>query len=307
MGGMTAAFSHITVPVDGSPTAERGVTFALEIARGGGVLTFCSVVDPSLVCLPGVAGTSIDPGPMLAALDDNAAEFCRRAQARASAASVACDTRVLHGESVAAVAALARANSSQAIVVGTHARTGFKRGILGSFAEGLIRRSDVPVVAVHEDDLVRAGPIAVALDDSPAAYAALEVAGAIAAERGVPLLAICACESLHCDRQRVDALLAEAVKRAAARGVPAQGVVGYGVAADVLLAVADEHACSMIVTGTHGRAFFERLLLGSVAASLVERARVPVVTVRRSLTKVRLPAFSAAEHRSSAAPSFADR
>jgi nucleotide-binding universal stress UspA family protein len=36
------------------------------------------------------------------------------------------------------------------------------------------------------------------------------------------------------------------------------------------------------VMGTHGRPFLQRLLLGSVAAHVVEHARIPVVTVRRT-------------------------
>jgi len=38
----------------------------------------------------------------------------------------------------------------------------------------------------------------------------------------------------------------------------------------------------MIVMGTHGRSLVPRLLLGSVAQAVVERARVPVMTIRRS-------------------------
>jgi hypothetical protein len=34
--------------------------------------------------------------------------------------------------------------------------------------------------------------------------------------------------------------------------------------------------------GTHGRSLVPRLVLGSVAAAVVERARVPVMTIRRS-------------------------
>ncbi|MDB5093879.1 MAG: universal stress protein [Candidatus Eremiobacteraeota bacterium] len=280
---MAAAFAHITVPVDGSTTAARGIAFALEFARGGCSVTFCSVVDPTLACLPVGYGVSTDPGPMLTVLDDDATLFCRAAQAKAAGAGVASDTQVLHGQCVQAIESLVRQNGSQAIVVGTHGRTGLARSLLGSVAEGLLRRSDVPVVVVHEGDVARAGPIAVALDESPAAHAALGTAIAIGAARGIPIALIhISGTAASVDPGRVDVLMSGAVKRAGAQGVNAEVVVRNGRAPETLLAAADELDCSMIVMGTHGRPFVERLLLGSVAAYVVQHARIPVVTVRRA-------------------------
>jgi nucleotide-binding universal stress UspA family protein len=279
---MKPAFQHITVPVDGSTASERGVAFALELARGGGVVTFCSVVDPMLVCAPAGYGVALDPGPMLQTLDDDAAEFCRRARSEAAAAGIAADARVLHGQCVETIDTLVRSGGAQAIVVGTHGRTGVARGILGSVAEGLLRRSDVPVIAVHEDDAVGTGPVAVALDDSPAAQAALETAILIAAAREAPVVLIHARETRSEDPGRANALLLGATERIRARGVKADVVVRDGRAGDALIAAAHERGCSMIVMGTHGRPFFERLVLGSVAAHVVEHAHVPVVTVRRT-------------------------
>lgn len=40
---MAALFPCVTVPVDGSKIAQRGVRFAIELARDGGTLTLCSV------------------------------------------------------------------------------------------------------------------------------------------------------------------------------------------------------------------------------------------------------------------------
>jgi nucleotide-binding universal stress UspA family protein len=280
---MNAVFQHIIVPVDGSTTAGRGVAFALELARGGGTVTFCSVVEPSLVCLPVGAGVAADPAPMLAVLEDDAAEFCRRAQVEAAGAGIAADVRVLHGQCVDAIESLVRESGAQAIVMGTRGRTGLTRSILGSVAEALLRYSDVPVAAVHERDVMRTGPIAVALDESPAAHAALETAIWIASARGIPIALIHACDTRNPDPGRMNALLDGAAKRVRARGVSAEVIVREGRAPQTLLSAADEIECCMIVMGTHGRPFLQRLLLGSVAAHVVEHARIPVVTVRRTI------------------------
>jgi nucleotide-binding universal stress UspA family protein len=53
-----------------------------------------------------------------------------------------------------------------------------------------------------------------------------------------------------------------------------------GDVAKELLRAADEQAASAIVLGTHGRTGLSHLLLGSIAEKVIQRARVPVVTVR---------------------------
>ena len=51
-----------------------------------------------------------------------------------------------------------------------------------------------------------------------------------------------------------------------------------------LLSAAAEPAAGLIVMGTHGRGGVKRLVLGSVADSVVRRATCPVVTVREPST-----------------------
>ncbi len=278
---MSALFEHITVPVDGSATAERGIAFALHLAAGGGAVTFCSVVDPTWVCLPAAEGVALDPGPMLAALDENAASFCREAAGRAAAAGIVADIQTLHGSCVQAVETLSRHNGSDALVIGTHGRTGLTRTLLGSVAEGLLRASDVPVVIVHEDDLDRSGPIIVATDASPAAQAALDEAIVIARSRGLSLILVHVRGESNEAASEADVVLRAAAEHALSHGVQASPVMRRGHPSEELLRVADEQSASMIVMGTHGRALVARLL-GSVAAAVVQGARVPVVTVRRS-------------------------
>ena len=280
---MKGAFQHLLVPVDGSSTAARGVAFALELARGGGSVTFCSVVDPALVLAPSGYGAALDPGPMLTVLEDDAAEFCQSAQDAAATAGIVSERRVLHGRCADTIESFARRSGAQAIVIGTHGRSGLARNVLGSVTEELIRRSDVPVVAVHEHDEMRTGPIAVPFDESPAAHAALETAIWIASTRGLSVTVIHARDGRAPDPSRLGALLEGAAKRVRARGVSADVVVRDGPAAQTLVTAVDDLECCMIVMGTHGRSLFSRLVLGSVAAHVVERARVPVVTIRRTI------------------------
>jgi len=52
---------------------------------------------------------------------------------------------------------------------------------------------------------------------------------------------------------------------------------GYPV--EEILKAADEEDCSMIVLGTHGKGFLKQTFLGSVARSVLDRARKPVFIV----------------------------
>jgi nucleotide-binding universal stress UspA family protein len=53
-----------------------------------------------------------------------------------------------------------------------------------------------------------------------------------------------------------------------------------GKAVDVILRLAEELRCDLIVMGTHGRTGVGRLVMGSVAEQVVRRALCPVVTVK---------------------------
>jgi nucleotide-binding universal stress UspA family protein len=59
--------------------------------------------------------------------------------------------------------------------------------------------------------------------------------------------------------------------------------VAEGDPAGVILRVAAEEGCDLIVMGTHGRSAVRRALLGSVAEEVSRKARCPVATVRASV------------------------
>jgi len=57
-------------------------------------------------------------------------------------------------------------------------------------------------------------------------------------------------------------------------------VVEVGRPTKVIVEYADEHDIDQIVMGSHGRSGVSRILLGSVAETVVRRATVPVTVVR---------------------------
>jgi len=80
--------------------------------------------------------------------------------------------------------------------------------------------------------------------------------------------------------QRAEArALAPLARRARAAGVHCRVVVRQGKAADEILEAARECGAGRIVVGTHARGHIGKLLIGSVAESVLRRAHVPVLIV----------------------------
>jgi len=276
---MKPVFATLTVPVDGSLPAVRSVAFALDLAAGGGTIRFCSVVDDTAVCVGAAEGAMVDVGPILADLDADARVFCDDACARAVAAGVAARGNVLRGAIAAAIVQFTQDTGSEAVVIGTRARSGLQHALFGSVAEAVVRTSNVPVIVVHADDETRTGPVVVALDASASAAAAFDLALQAATARGRSL-AIVHVLAQETPDGRNARYLDDAFSAASKRGVQASIVLINGRPVDALIETTDRLEGCLIVMGTHGRAFLPRLWLGSVAEGVVRNARVPVVTVR---------------------------
>ena len=65
-----------------------------------------------------------------------------------------------------------------------------------------------------------------------------------------------------------------------AEGFEVRAVLDCGDPAKQILATADDEGIDLIAMSTHGHRFFSDLVLGSVAAEVRHRARVPVLLVR---------------------------
>ncbi|WP_343218109.1 universal stress protein [Haloplanus sp.] len=89
--------------------------------------------------------------------------------------------------------------------------------------------------------------------------------------------------------ERVDRLLREDAKAAVARiheladqkdaSVEVETVMIEGNPSREIVRYSENEGCDLIVMGTHGRGGIDRLLLGSVAESVIRASSVPVTTV----------------------------
>lgn len=287
-----AAFKRITVAVDGSPASEAGVRCALSLAGDDTTLVLCNVIDHAAAVRDIPVKAPRSPAERHAA----ALAIAENGVRAAAAAGVRAESVVVEDNAARGILRCAHEHQSDAVVVGSHGRTGIARAVLGSTADELIRLSDLPLVVAHEHDKLRSGPIAVAMDASDAADAALAVGIALA--RSIS----CDLQVFHVlgrdDFKRIDALgedtptraeqakfeagalLEDAAGRARARGVVVDSSMLEGSAAEELLKAFDSYECWIAVVGARAPSEVDRIHFGSVVFALAERAGIPVVIVR---------------------------
>jgi nucleotide-binding universal stress UspA family protein len=79
--------------------------------------------------------------------------------------------------------------------------------------------------------------------------------------------------------ERHEALLDEATKTLAGRGIQAESVLGLGSPGEAIVELANERNADLIVVGTREPGFFERLLGHSVSGSVQRHAHCDVLIV----------------------------
>lgn len=149
-------FHRIVVPVDGSGPSQAAVALALRLAtEEGASVIFAHAIEVTKI----IAMTTQSPmGPTYAleAARSAAKEILDEAQARARGSSIQVSAETVEGDCVNALLNLATQRGADLIVVGSHGRGGLSRALLGSVAEGMLRRSVVPVLVTHAPDQAEA-------------------------------------------------------------------------------------------------------------------------------------------------------
>jgi len=147
-------YQRILVPVDGSPTSQRGLAEAIAIGQlTGARLRLLHVVDETSFAMSADAFGAYT-GDLLALLREGGEKILADAKAQVDAAGLVADTVLresLAGRVCDLVAAEATVWPAELIVIGTHGRRGAQRLFLGSDAEQTLRLASVPVLLVRSD------------------------------------------------------------------------------------------------------------------------------------------------------------
>jgi len=149
-------FKQILVAVDGSPTGNRGLKAAIELASSqAATLTVIHIVD-DMQSVSYIGDMGYIPADYVDKLLDDLRSNGRKvlAKAKAFAGAAGVDVKPLLVESKGgtiadAILRQARKLRADTIVLGTHGRRGLRRALMGSDAEAVLRDSRVPVLLVR--------------------------------------------------------------------------------------------------------------------------------------------------------------
>lgn len=296
----------IVVPLDGSSFGEQALPVAAAIARRAGARLLLVHAHLPFSLLPS-AGTMPVAAVREQELRNQEAEYLDDlARKLAERYSIPVESELLDGPAVQALDDYVRRIKADLVVMTTHGRGGLSRVWLGSVADGLIRRTHVPVLLIrpreegepaHEPTFRR---ILIPLDGSELAEQILRPATRLAklfdAELMllrvvVPILLMDEASAGYStyvgpeDMARREEIAAEYLERLAERlrgesFTVATRVVQHPQAATAILEEAESSGADLIAMATHGRSGVVRLLLGSVADKVLRATTKPLLLLR---------------------------
>lgn len=293
---MTAKLEKILVPTDFSEHAQGALEAATSLARAfGASIHLLHVVQmPVLPTLPETA--PVVPVGFWQELREHALRNLEKQKAKLEGAGLRCQVEVIEDIPGFAIAAAAERARADLIVMGSRGLTGLKHVVLGSVAERTVRSAACPVLTVKQGGELRLHRILIAMDFSPAAHRALELAVLLAKSAGPAHLILVHAYHVPVELEQYlvargkaipDLLSPEATKDldriladVQAAGLSCEYVAAAGAPETVIADVARDKKVDLVALGTHGRRGLSHLFLGSVAESVVRHCEQPVVTVR---------------------------
>ncbi|WP_114576337.1 universal stress protein [Saliphagus sp. LR7] len=293
-------YDRVLIAVDGSEEAKCAATHGLEVAGGfDATVDVIHVVDQRSRRF---VRTNAEGEDLEERSDAILAEIETLATERGQSTTATTAT----GVPQRAIADHAAETNADLIVVGRQGATGLGKRLLGGVTEGILHRSEIPVLVVPREDSgaeIGYSSVVVPTDGSENAAAATPHGVEIARRFGsaIHVLNVVALQSAGgpfnaggLDEAFIERLEAEgeaAVEEIAtgiAERAPATEVTTavtrsssfQGASAGIGEYVAD-NAIELIVMGSRGRSNLERQLLGSVTSSVLRTVDVPVLIVDR--------------------------
>lgn len=290
---MPSGLGTIVVATDFSENADRALQWAIALARSHQAsIVLVHAIEPTLAAIDFLKGP----------VNDEIRKRLDRAQKACSDSQVNSSVEHNLGKPWEVILAVAMKNNADLIVTGTRGRTGYKRVLLGSTADRLIRTSPLPVLVVHPQDQVPTGGIRrilVPVDFSEESSLATSMAARLLAGRkgGGEIILLHAIELLvewptpdmptvmprYWDdaeataKRQLESIAAS--MRSDQLKVEVRTFRGYP--PDAIDLECKSGGFDLIAMGTRGKGGLERFMLGSVAERVLHHASCPVITVRK--------------------------
>jgi nucleotide-binding universal stress UspA family protein len=295
---------RILLAVDGSPSADRARDLVAALAWPHGTLVRVVAaldIGPALWGGPWLPAVPADADLLEEAAVRELATVLDGARAALRAAGLAVETELLRGSPRLTIPEEAKRWPPDLTVLGSRGHGPIESALLGSVSSAVVDHSVAPVLVARGDRVAR---VVLAEDGSEAATAArgllerwpafasvpVHVVGVVDVaapwRSGIAPTMFGAAMDVYADimangRATVEGLVAGAVAELRAAGRTADGDVREGDPADQLVRAANDVAGDLVVVGSRGHVGLSRLVLGSVAHSVLHHAHCSVMVVRR--------------------------
>jgi nucleotide-binding universal stress UspA family protein len=190
----------ILVPTDFSDASTHALRFAARLAERSGARVRLVYADYFVPPIDFAASAAVE----YALTSDEAADEAKKLLIRTAEenlpATVKYETRVVIDAPVTAIVDEARHCGADLLVMGTHGRTGFRRLVVGSVTESVMRAINVPVITVSpltdiDRIAVNLPRIVVPVDYTPECREAIAVAVGLADPKDARVMCVRAVES----------------------------------------------------------------------------------------------------------------
>lgn len=280
---------RIVVPLDGSMTAEAILPQVRRVLyrKDSEIILVRSVPPP--ITLDGMTQAEVRLGA--------AREYLLGQAEQLEQQGVRVRSIVRIGSPVRVILEVVESEKGTMVALATHGTTGLRRFLFGSVAEGVIRKSPVPVLLVRPDRpvdlasgartpsrpirnlLVPVGDVALARKSVPAITEFAELFDTrvvlLRIFEGAVRRAVEAPENAgaHQDLEELAGMIEE-------KGIQTSRLLGLGNPVDRILEAVREQQIDLIAMTTHGRSGLSRIKAGSVTEAVLRRAEVPLLITR---------------------------
>ena len=271
----------IVVGVDGSPESASAASVAWMLARAADVPCLLVHATDDVHTSLAMAGTGVVTEALqLAALAGARAELSASLQ-EVLPASVVDGMVVSVGNAADVLEAVINETDASMLVLGGKHHTKLGRWLGGSTVQQVVRRVTVPLLVTAGEMSVRPR-VMVAVDPSYAALPTVQQAVAFARLVGSPLRALHVVDPPPAIAELPPDWSREIIERDIWPVVPlveSAKVIREGVPFDTIVNEAAAWRADVIVVGSHGKGWVDRLLIGSVTEDLLNNLPCAVLVV----------------------------